>query len=213
MNSKSTRPTEQLEEKLSDPSPIPEKEPSLKDVLQAVNACKFSLKDCDQMKGVKEDLILVRQDLQKTAERTTVLEGGPISQIEDDMHPLKHDVKNMKDQISIYASKMDEMENRLRRNNVRLVGLPERSEGSDPIDFLEKLFVEVFGKESFSPLFSIERAHRVPFRAPPPGGYPRPILMKFLNYKDKVILLQKAREEGNISYKRNQSLVLLRLFV
>lgn len=49
-------------------------------------------------------------------------------------------------------------------------------------------------------MFSIERAHRVPFRAPPAGGFPRPLVMKFLNYKDKVSLLWKAREAGNVLF-------------
>lgn len=95
---------------------------------------------------------------------------------------------------------MDEMENRLRRDNVRMVGLPEKSERSNPIAFLEKWLVELFGRETFSIMFSIEREHRFPFRAPPAGGYPRPLLMKFLNYKDKVTLLRKAREGGNIFF-------------
>lgn len=74
-----------------------EKEPTLKDVFQAVNACKFSLGElCDQLKGVKEELLLVRHDLQKTAERTAALEGR-ISQLEDDLHPLKHEVKIMRE--------------------------------------------------------------------------------------------------------------------
>lgn len=41
---------------------------------------------------------------------------------------------------------MEEMENRSRRDNVRLVGLPQKSEGSNPIEFLKKWLVEHFGK-------------------------------------------------------------------
>lgn len=52
-------------------------------MLQAFNACKLSLGElCDQLKGVKEELSLVRHDLQKTVERTTALEGR-INQVED----------------------------------------------------------------------------------------------------------------------------------
>lgn len=49
-------------------------------------------------------------------------------------------------------------------------------------------------------MFSIKRVDRVPFRAPPAGGFPRPLLMKFLNYKYKVSLLWKTREAGNIFF-------------
>lgn len=87
------------------------------------------------------------------------------------------------------VAKLEEMENRLRRNNLRVIGLPERSQGSKPIVFLEELFKEIFDPTSFSPLFVIERAHRVPSKAPQPGSYPRVLLLKLLNFNDKVTLL------------------------
>lgn len=85
------------------------------------------------MKGVKDDLLLVRQDLQITAERTTALEGW-VSQLEDYITPLMKEMKRMKEQISKQASKMEETENRSRRDNARLVGLPEKSESSNPME-------------------------------------------------------------------------------
>lgn len=53
------------------------------------------------------------------------------------------------------------MENRLRCNNVGIEGLPEKVVGWDQTHFLEQWLLEVFGKESFTPLYSVERAHRV----------------------------------------------------
>lgn len=89
---------------IAEPCLPQEKEPTLKDVFLFVNACKDSLKElCGQIKDVKEDLILVRQDLQKTADRTTALEGRT-SQLEDDVYALINEVKNFK-QMSRYASK------------------------------------------------------------------------------------------------------------
>lgn len=86
----------------------------------------------------------------------------------------------MRELMALQASKLDEFENRARRNNVRVVGLPEMVEGPQPAEFLEKWFIETFGEDIFSPQFLIERAHRVPARAPPSGGRPRSILLKFL---------------------------------
>ena len=110
--------------------PIVEGDPTLKEVLSVVNVCKQTLGElCDQMKGVKEELGLVRHELQKTNERITEAEGR-ISQIEDDLYPVKKGVKIMKEQMSKFEEKLDEMENRNRRDNVRLVGLPEKCEGT-----------------------------------------------------------------------------------
>lgn len=170
----------------------------------AVGVCNGSLKDlCEQMKGVKADLLLVRQDLQKTAERTTALEER-VSGLEDNVLPITKEIKWLKEQLSKQASKLDEMENRSRRDNVRLIGLPERSEGANPIAFLEKWLGELIGKESFSASFSIIRAHRIPFRAPSEGGHPRPLLLRFLNYQDKVTLLRKIREAGEVFFLKEQ---------
>lgn len=137
------------------------------------------------------------QDLQRTIVRTTTLEER-LSQVADNLNPMKPEFKAMQVQMGLYKAKMDEIENRSRRNNVRVVGFPERCEGSHPAEFLEKWLKGTFGIKIFSHLFAIERAHRVPSRAPPSGGYPRPIIIKMLNYKDKVTLMQKARELGDI---------------
>lgn len=95
---------------------------------------------------------------------------------------------------------MNDMENRMQRRNVRIVGLPERSEGPDPVAFLEKWLKDTFGQESFSPFLAIERAHMVPSRPPQPGSSSRSLLVKMLYYKDRMSILQKARETGNILY-------------
>lgn len=153
VSNKNQETTRQHSEVISDPSPLSEEEPTLKDILQAVNACRSSLGELsDQLMGVKEDLLLVGHDLQKIAERTVALEGR-ISQLKDDLHPMKSVAKNLRNHMGIYASKLDEIENRSRRDNVRLVGLPEKSKGPNPNKFLERWFIELFGKETLSPFF------------------------------------------------------------
>lgn len=53
-----------------------EGEPLLKEVLQAINSCKFSLCELsDQLKTIREELSFVRHDSQKVCERTTALES------------------------------------------------------------------------------------------------------------------------------------------
>lgn len=127
-----------------------EGEPSLKEILQAVNNCKFSLCEVsDQLKCIKEDLSFLRHDFQKVRERTTVLEGR-LSSVKDDLNPIKQEIKAMREKANIYVSKMEDMENRLHRNIVRRVGLPERSEGPNPIKCLENWFKGIFGKNSVS---------------------------------------------------------------
>lgn len=126
---------------------------------------------------------------------------GGVSSVEDNPNPLKQEMKIIISvKMNVNTFKMEDMENRMRRNNVRILGLPERCEGPNPAGFMEKWLVENFGKESFSSFFAIERAHRVPHRVPPPGGQPRQFLVRMLYFKDKDTILQKARERRDILY-------------
>lgn len=73
----------------SDLSTVGEPEPTLKEVLAAVNACKGSLNDlCNQLRGLKEELRSMGQELQKVLERTTLIEER-LSQVEDTVYPTK----------------------------------------------------------------------------------------------------------------------------
>lgn len=100
-------------------------------------------------------------------ERTIALEGR-VSLIEADLNPLKREMRAIREQMVNFQMNIDEMKNRMQRKNVRIVGLPEQSEGSDPTVFLENRFKYLFGEHSFSSFFALERAHRVPSRPPQP---------------------------------------------
>lgn len=51
--------------------------------------------------------------------------------------PLQHELRQVQFLSSSHAARMEDMENRLRRNNVRAVGMPEETEGKNPIAFIE----------------------------------------------------------------------------
>lgn len=87
--------------------------------------------------------------------------------------PLTRDVGAATQNTFQALNKTDDIENRLRRNNVRIVGLPEKVEGRDPTVFVEGWLQEVFGKEAFSPIYTVKRAHRAPPR-PLPSALPPP---------------------------------------
>ena len=93
-------------------------------------------------------------------------------------------------------------ESRLRRNNVRILGLPERVEGDNPITFSEKLLTEVLKLTEVSSTFVVERARRISFRIPKPGAPPpRPFLIRLLNYRDRDQILSTARMRADIQYE------------
>lgn len=88
--------------------------------------------------------------------------------MEDQLHPIARDT-NLAYQISKEVNdRVEAMENRLRRNIMRIMGLPERVEGRDPTTFVENWFLEIFGKNFFSPFFAVE--HTQGATSPTPTG-------------------------------------------
>lgn len=166
-------------------------------LLEAITFCRTSL--AAQVEEVKVDISLLRQDFQKLRDRVTTAEVR-LGVVEDALPPLQVGTDRMQLQINQLFAKQDDMENRLRRCNLRFIGLPEGAEGKDPTNFLEHLLVNTYGREAFSPLLAVERAHCMPARPPPPGAPPRTFIAKLLNYKDRDVALRLAREKGNIPF-------------
>lgn len=92
------------------------------------------------------------------------------------------------------------METRSRLNNLRLVNLPEGAEGPDPCSFLENWAPEVLDLTPLRCPIVMERAHRIGPKKEA-GAPPRTLIMKLLNYKDKLRIIRAAREKKDILYK------------
>lgn len=106
------------------------------------------------------------------------------STLKDSLQTDMSSNKKTTHQFSIHDSHLEDLENRLRQNNVRIVGLPERVEGDTPVEFIEKWLTSTLEAEHFTPVFSLEWAHRVPARPLPSGGAPRTLILEIMNYKD-----------------------------
>lgn len=181
-------------EDVSSPTP----EPTLRDIFTAVTSCNASVTALtSEIRGVKLELNLVRQDMQKLRDRTAALEDR-VSNVEDEVAPLQRELRHVQSVSAGHAARLEDMENRQRRNNVRAVGIPEKIEGKNPVAFMEKWLLSTFGRDAFSSMFAIERAHRVPPRPPRPGEPPRPFLFKLLNFKDRDAALALARTKGDL---------------
>lgn len=179
-------------------SDLGEDQPSLKEVLLAVQSCNSSLTAslnslASQVGSIQEGLSFLRHDVQKIRERTAALEGR-VGEVDDDIQHLKTDLgANIRKTDAMYT-RVEDLENRLRRNNLRLVGVPEKEEGANPTEFTENWLSSKFQGMGLSPLFAIERAHRVPMRPLPPGHPPRAILARVLNCRDRDTILRRARD-------------------
>uniref|UniRef100_H3A933 L1 transposable element RRM domain-containing protein n=1 Tax=Latimeria chalumnae TaxID=7897 RepID=H3A933_LATCH len=123
-----------------------------------------------------------------------------IGDIEDQVYVLE----NALSEIHRLREKCDDLENRARRSNLRIIGLPEGIEGKDPSLFMEKLLVEVLGENTFPGRVEIERAHHALRPCPKEGERLQIMIFKLLRFPDKMRILHRARELGQLTYQNHK---------
>lgn len=102
-------------------------------ILAATVASKTSL--MAKIDYVAIDVGLIPQDLDKFRARISEVEDR-VSGVED---LIRSDHRTLQLQVRALQERAIDTENRLRRNNIRILGLPKRAEGSRPTVFTEKL--------------------------------------------------------------------------
>ncbi len=120
----------------------------------------------------------------------------------------KRTVMDLKDQLERLTEKMTDMEERCRRNNVRLVGLPEGMEGNDAAGFLRanlsKWIPSLRGRD-----IEIDRTHRV-YDGGRCSDQPHTLIFRVLRWHDRSDILKGARQAYPV--KCSQSNVTLLFF-
>lgn len=99
---------------------------------------------------------------------------------------------------------IDDLENRGRRKNIRILGLREEVEGANAVTFLGSWIPEFLGLHTKSGRIKIERAHRT--LAPKLGAKDRPwpLIVRFHNYGDRQRVLDASRKrsaDGDLRYE------------
>uniref|UniRef100_A0A3B4U078 L1 transposable element RRM domain-containing protein n=1 Tax=Seriola dumerili TaxID=41447 RepID=A0A3B4U078_SERDU len=130
------------------------------------------------------------------------MEGG-LNRLDGDMDTLSRRLAQTEQTVQDLRAKVDDMENRSRRCNLRLTGLPEGCEGGSPTKYVEKILQNILGADTFPNGVELQRAHRSLMSRPKPGQPPRAIIMQFLRYQDKERALTAARRLGTLRYENN----------
>lgn len=183
------------------PVPGEQQEPTPADILEAIKACKDTL--TVKIDYLATDISLIRHDMDKFRSRVAEAEER-ISQLEDSTRADSRELHALQAQVKALQEKSVDTENRLRRNNIRILGLPERAEGSKPAEFAESFLIQLLDLPAMPPTFVVERAHRVPPTPPIPGAPARPFLLRLLNYRDRDRVLAAARTKQDLRYENSK---------
>lgn len=116
-----------------------ESAPSRINSLEAIKAWKETL--TTKMDLLVIEINVIKQEFDKVRCR--------ISEVEDRVSTVKMQVRALQE-------KAVDTEGRLRRNNVRIFGLPELVEGTKPVEFAEQLLITVLKLIDMSPTFVVE---------------------------------------------------------
>lgn len=146
------------------------------------------------IQGIKHDFSEFTNRLAEAEQR--------IGDMEDNVTTLQKTVTALQKQVTSLTAKTEDQENHSRRNNLRLINLPEGAEGRDATAFLERWLPEVLGADSFPYPVFIQRAHRLQDRRE--CNIPRVLIMRFLNFKDKERAIRAARAKGKVMFKEQE---------
>lgn len=140
------------------------------------------------MEEINNALQSLRADMQT---QTTTVRGlvDKVDKIQADFRGVKKDIVNCSSEQHKLNLKVAELEDRSRRNNVRIVGLAPNREGDDPIGFLQKMLPVWIPTLSKKAPVEIDRAHRIYSQ-----GTARTMIFRVLRYQDRQAILQGARE-------------------
>lgn len=152
-----------------------------------------------------------REELDSHGERITEVEGR-VSALEDSLGPMDSKMKALEQQVADLSEHVDDLENRGRRKNIRIVGLPEGVEGDNPTRFFESWLPKILNIETKTGRIKLERAHRSLAPLPSPTAQkPRSILVRFHNYQDKQRVMSASWNIGtkNQVLKHDNSTVMI----
>lgn len=138
-------------------------------------------------------LLLQAQGKQLEDHETRIKEAeARISVLEDATNPAMDKLQSLEKRVKELSERTDDLENRGRRKNIRIIGLPDGAEGSDPISFFECWLPELLNIKTKAGRIKVERAHRTAAQAPSSGHRAHPALVRLHNYQDKQRIMNAA---------------------
>lgn len=124
--------------------------------------------------------------LEETISKVTKLRED-LAALKAETHEVKTEVNMISQRQREYEDLADDLNNRMRRNNVIIKGLAEQEcESWSDSERIAKTFLSTNLHVSVG---KIERAHRLGVKK---AGFNRPIVVKFLNFKNKDEIIRNA---------------------
>ncbi|KAJ1203581.1 hypothetical protein NDU88_007366 [Pleurodeles waltl] len=159
---------------------------------------KFEISENNQAR-IREACEVLESKINLLSDRLGKLEAVVEAQ-EERLLVQSKDISQLKRGEKMLQDKLESLENNMRRNNIRLLGVPEGLEGEDFKTYVIALIKETIPNIAMLNLEEdIQRVHRDPFKKNPGRKNPRRILINFSTYTTKERILSEALKVGAFS--------------
>lgn len=124
-----------------------------------------------------------------------------ISDIEDQMTENKEAEQKRDKQLLDHEGRIREISDTIRRNNIRIIGIPEEEESERGAEgILERIIGENFPNMAKGTSIKIQEVQRMPLKINKNRPTPRHLIVKFTSLNDKEKILKAAREKKSVTY-------------
>lgn len=148
-----------------------------------------------ELQAVKSELTCTITNIQakvSTLESTVVEMETSLSTCSDNITSLQSKVEHLSAELLRVDNKCEDLEARSRRNNIRIIGVPEDATNPSMMSAVSTLLKEAFQLDK-DPI--LDRAHRTLQAKPKSGERPRPIIARLHYHTDCADILRRARAQ------------------
>uniref|UniRef100_K7E3U4 L1 transposable element RRM domain-containing protein n=1 Tax=Monodelphis domestica TaxID=13616 RepID=K7E3U4_MONDO len=184
--------TEQIEEDIQENSPKSSKgnrnSPQTHEEFESERTKKMEALWEEKWEMMQKKFTYLQNQFDQTVKENQALKQELIKQSQN--------TKKLEENIKYLTDKVIDLENRGRRENLRIIGLPEKPEINTKLDMV----IQDIIKENCPEILeqggntATDRAHRTPSTLNPQKTTPRNVIAKFQSYQTKEKILQEARK-------------------
>lgn len=167
-------------------------------VLDAIH--EMSNKMDGRFNSLETSLQATQAALMEHANRITAVENMS-SEHDDRLIKLEQQATMLENANKALQEKVIDLEARSRRQNIKIVGLPENIESGRAADFVANLFPSLFGGEHFSRPVKVDRAHRLGSRQANNATKPRVLIARIHDDRVKELIMQLAKQQSPLMYQ------------
>ena len=121
----------------------------------------------------------------------------------DRVEKMEAEVEYLGGLCTTLKARLDEQEDFSRRQNLRVVGLPEGAEGANATSFVSKMLEALVVDNVLDKAPEVDRAHRSRRQKPGAGDPPRAIIVRLHKYAEKEKILRWAKEKRSHDWEGN----------